>query len=135
MKNFKYEDIINTPYPTQTGRPRMSMEERASQFSPFAALTGFEDAVDETGRYTDTAVELDEDEKTRLDAKLRWIQENLARSPQVELRYFQPDERKAGGEYLTLCGVVRKLDLYRRSVVMESEAEIFIDSIRSVDVL
>lgn len=135
MKSFKYDDILNVPYPQPTGRPRMSLEERAAHFSPFAALTGYEDAVEETARYTETAVELDEDEKTRLDALLRWIQEHLPQQPRAELVYFCPDSRKSGGEYVTVTGVVQKLDLYRRTLTLEGDRVIPIEAIRSIGIL
>ena len=110
-----YEDIINLPYPQK--RQRMSNADRGAQFSPFAALTGFEAAITETARLTDRKIELDEGGKALLDEKLRKIEEEIYDRPEVEITYFQPDLRKAGGAYLQKRGRVKKLDAYLRAMV------------------
>ena len=94
----KYDDIINLPHHVSASRHRMSMQERAAQFQPFRALTGYEDAVHETARLTDERVELTEDEKALLDAKLQELADRIDRHPLVTLTYFQPDKRKTGGD-------------------------------------
>lgn len=113
-----YEDIINLPHPVSATRAHMPMLDRAAQFSPFAALTGFEGAIRETARLTDQRINLDEAAKTILDEKLRIIQEQLSRQQEIEFVYFLPDERKSGGSYLTIRGVVKKLDAYEHVVIM-----------------
>lgn len=101
-----YDDIINLPHPTSERHPRMPMANRAAQFSPFAALTGYGDAVRETARLTDRRVELTEAEKSVLDAKLQ----QLAPGASAEITCFQPDGKKEGGAYLTVTGVVKRID-------------------------
>ena len=122
-----YEDIINLPYPQK--RQRMSNADRGAQFSPFAALTGFEAAITETARLTDRKIELDEGGKALLDEKLRKIEEEIYDRPEVEITYFQPDLRKAGGAYLQKRGRVKKLDAYLRAVVFTDGVIIPIDDI------
>ena len=107
-----YEDIINLPHPEPRTHPRMPRENRAAQFAPFAALSGYEDAVNETARLTDERIELNEDAKDALNDAMRRIQFSLQKGeyPSLEIAYFIPDERKAGGRYETVSGMVRKLD-------------------------
>lgn len=114
----KYDAIINLPHHTSTKHPRMSMLNRAAQFSPFAALTGYDAAVKETARLTDQRVELDEYQKAALDVRLQIVQEHLKERPEISLTYFQPDERKAGGAYLTITGAVKKIDAYESCIIM-----------------
>ena len=104
----RYYDIIDLPHHVSMRRPRMSMLSRAAQFSPFAALAGYEASIQEAARLTDTRIELDEYAKAALDAKLRLLQSD----PQmpVSITYFVPDARKAGGAYVTAEGSVRKVD-------------------------
>lgn len=130
-KNDKhpYEDIINLPHHVSSNRVHMSVYDRAAQFSPFAALTGFDGAIQETARLTDQRIELDEAEKTILDEKLRIVQENLSRYQEVEFIYFRSDEHKTGGEYITVRGVVKKIDAYERVAVMQNGTRIPIEEI------
>ena len=102
----KYDDIINLPHHVSATRPRMSMIDRAAQFSPFAALTGYDAAIKETGRLTDRRIELTEDSRAAMDRKQQLLVENLADHPEVSVTYFVPDERKAGGAYITVTGRV-----------------------------
>ena len=125
-----YEDIINLPYPQK--RQRMSNADRGAQFSPFAALTGFEAAITETARLTDRKIELDEGGKALLDEKLRKIEEEIYDRPEVEITYFQPDLRKAGGAYLQKRGRVKKLDAYLRTMVFTDGMTIPIDDISEI---
>ena len=125
-----YEDIINLPYPQK--RQRMSNADRGAQFSPFAALTGFEAAITETARLTDRKIELDEGGKALLDEKLRKIEEEIYDRPEVEITYFQLDLRKAGGAYLQKRGRVKKLDAYQRAVVFTDGVIIPIDDISDI---
>lgn len=96
-----YDDIINLPHHTSVSRPHMSAHDRAAQFSPFAALTGYGSAIAETARLTDARVELDEYTKADLNEKLCIMQERIAQQPEVSITYFQPDKVKTGGAYIT----------------------------------
>ena len=106
----KYDDIIDLPHPTSQNHPRMSLHDRAAQFSPFAALTGYEDAIRETARLTDNWVQLSEDKKQELDEKLRQLIADRERTESVTIIYFQPDDRKEGGSYVTVTGQIKKID-------------------------
>lgn len=125
----QYDDIINLPHHISSNREHMSVLDRTAQFSPFAALTGFDGAIKETARRTDLRIELDETAKTILDEKLRIVQEQLSRQQEIELVYFQPDERKAGGAYISIMGTVKKIDEYERAVVMQDQTRIPIEEI------
>lgn len=128
-----YKDIINLPHHTSSTHPHMSAYDRAAQFSPFAALTGYEDAVAETARLTDKKVELDENSKAYLNERLNMIQDSLNEQPEVSITYFQPDEKKSGGEYVAIIGYVKKIDEYERVVVMQGTAKIPIDDIFEIN--
>ncbi|HHU71172.1 MAG TPA: YolD-like family protein [Clostridiales bacterium] len=127
-----YDDIINLPHHVSKSRPAMSRSNRAGQFSPFAALTGYEGAIKETARLTDKKVELDEAAKSVLDEKLRIIQEQLSSHPEIEITYFQPDEKKAGGVYVSTFGVVKKIDSYEKTIVMEDGTRVAIEEIINI---
>ena len=129
----KYDSIIDLPHHVSAKRKHMSMTERAAQFSPFAALNGYEDAVSETARLTDGRVDLDEYEKEEIDRKLREIMESDEDLP-VTLTYFRPDAKKSGGAYLTLNGKVSDIDEVERVVIMESGARIPVTDIVGVDI-
>lgn len=98
----KYEDIINLPHHVSETRPQMSMLDRAAQFSPFAALSGYDDAVKEAGRLTDNRVELGDEGQDLLDRKLQYLQEIIADRPEISVTFFIPDEKKPGGSYAIL---------------------------------
>lgn len=107
---MSYEDIINLPHHVSTRRAAMSLPDRAAQFSPFAALTGYEAIIAESGRLTQSHTELVGAAVEELDQALRHVAENIHNRPEVTLTYFVPDSRKAGGSYRTLTGKVRLLD-------------------------
>lgn len=132
-EEHRYDDIIDLPHHVSTTRPRMSMLDRAAQFSPFAALTGYDDAIKETARLTDEKMELNEDEIAILREKLQMIQERLPKCPEVRITYFKPDKNKAGGTYRNKTGCVKKIDEYERIIVMEDNAKIAIEDIVSID--
>ena len=113
----QYEDIINLPHHVSPTRPQMPMSDRAAQFAPFAALTGYDAAIKETGRLTDEKIELDEEALTALDMKYQFLMDALDDAPEVTITYFQPDERKAGGKYVSAVGAVRKFtDIHIRII-------------------
>ena len=129
----KYDDIINLPHHTSPKRPRMSMIDRAAQFSPFAALTGYDAAVKETARLTDRRIELTEDSRAALDRKQQLLVDNLAEHPEVSVTYFVPDERKAGGAYITNTGSVKKVDDYLRLLILTDGTKIPLDDILDME--
>lgn len=129
----KYADIINLPHHVSTTRPRMSMVDRAAQFSPFAALTGYDAAVKETARLTNERIELTDENKAMLDGKLQMILEQLPQRPEVTITYFVPDRKKTGGAYISVTGVVRKIDEYAQSIVLEDGTEIPIEQIYEIE--
>ena len=114
----KYDDIIDLPHHVSETHPPMSRADRATQFSPFAALTGYDAAVRETARVTERRIELDEGVKAELNARLNCILEHLSEHPQVSLTYFVPDEKKSGGAYRTVTGTVRKLDSFAKTLTL-----------------
>ncbi len=124
-----YEDIINLPHPTSKKHPRMAAIDRAAQFSPFAALTGFDAAIEETARLTAGKIELHEDEREELDRRLRQALETGAC---VEITRFVPDSAKSGGSYETVTGSVAALDHVNRRVVLSSGTRIPVEDILDV---
>lgn len=106
----KYDDIIQLPHHVSATRPHMSMSDRAAQFMPFRALTGYGDAVQEAARLTEERIELADDEKSFLDRELQRLSERIGQRPQVTLAYFQPDSRKSGGAYVAITGRLKRID-------------------------
>ena len=128
----KYDDIINLPHHISNKHPQMTLEARAAQFAPFAALTGYDDAVKETARLTNERIELDEETKSILDNKIQIIKEHISTRPEISFTYFIPDLKKDGGKYVTVTGIVRKIDEYRQVIILEDKTEIPIHEIISV---
>ena len=131
----KYDDIIDLPHPTSQNHPRMSLHDRAAQFSPFAALTGHGAAIAETGRLTDLRVELDEYEMVRVDAELQRLQELLPGRPTASITYFVPDERKDGGSYQTVTGEVKRIDAVSGTIQMTDRQLIPIADVFSIEII
>ena len=125
----KYDDIIHLPHHVSAARPRMSPHDRAAQFSPFAALTGYEAVISETGRLTDCRVELSEDRLAELDRVQRLIASRIGEQPAVTVTWFADDERKVGGQYITAVGNVCRLDTYNRQLLMTDGTRIPLDDI------
>lgn len=113
-----YSDIIDHPHHVSRTHPQMSMHDRAAQFSPFAALTGFDAAVAEEARVTDRRIELEEDELQHLNERFRVLSEHIEEQPEVSITYFVPDERKDGGAYVTNTGALKKIDEYEHVLIM-----------------
>lgn len=128
-----YDDILNLHYPVPTSRKRMSMVDRAAQFSPFAALTGYDAAIRETGRLTDSQVELDVDETSMLNEKIRILSLRQKECPEVTVTYFVPDSLKCGGAYITVTGQIKKIDGYEQSMLLADGTVIYFDRILSLD--
>lgn len=128
-----YDDIINLPHHVSATRPHMSAIDRAAQFSPFAALTGYDSAIKETARLTDERIQLDEYVKDALNDRLQIIADRIKERPEIAITYFQPDAKKNGGAYVTAVGSVKKIDEYERVIVMTDGTAIPIDEIISID--
>ena len=131
--NHQYDDIIDLPHHVSATRPRMSMIDRAAQFSPFAALTGYDAAIKETGRLTDEHIELSEESRAALDRKQQLLMDNLADRPRVSVTYFVPDERKSGGAYVTVTGQVKKIDEFARLLVLTDGVKIPLDDVLDLE--
>ena len=129
----KYDDIINLSHHVSSRHPQMPMMNRAAQFSPFAALTGYDDAVRETARLTDEKIELDEYEKEELDRKIQWIGSHLDEHIPVSITYFQPDDRKAGGAYEEIVDTIRKINIYEHEILLSGGIRIPIHDILSLE--
>lgn len=121
---FRYHDIINLPHHKSSIRPPMSMIDRAAQFSPFAALTGYDEAIKETERLVDERIELDEDTIDWLDQQLQLLRSKLDDKPSVIITYFVADPKKAGGKYITVTGIVKKIDEYTKMIILQDERKI-----------
>ena len=130
----KYDDIIHLPHHVSAARPRMSPQDRAAQFSPFAALTGYEAVISETGRLTDCRVELSEDRMAELDRVQRRIAERIGEQPAVTVTWFVEDERKTGGEYVTARGNACRLDIYHRMLLLTDGTKIPLDDILCLEI-
>ena len=131
----KYDDIITLPHPEPRTHPRMSLHDRAAQFSPFAALTGHSAAIAETGRLTDSRITLDESEMTRVDAALQRLRELLPQAPTVSITYFVPDERKAGGSYQTITGEVKRIDTVSGTIQLTNRQCVSIADTFNVEII
>ena len=127
-----YRDIINLSHHQSVKHRHMDVSDRAAQFSPFAALTGYEAAVEETARITADRIELSEEALKELNEKLCMIQRSLPKSFDVEITYFVQDDKKKGGSYVTAAGLVKKIDEYERILVMEDKTRIPIKDISSI---
>lgn len=113
----KYDDIIMFPHHVSKKHPQMSPLNRAAQFSPFAALTGHDAAIQEVQRLTDSFIEIDESREIELNEQFSFIRENLDKQPELKITCFQTDEKKSGGSYITVCGRIKKIDEYNRQIV------------------
>ena len=127
-----YDDIIGLPHHVSPSRPQVPMRDRAAQFAPFAALTGYGEAVAETARQTVEKHELSEPEAEELDRRLAELIARLPEHPEATVVYFVPDERKAGGAYISRTGRVRRVSLQERVLVMEDGAVIPLGDIVSL---
>lgn len=128
--NKSYDDIIDIKYPLKTDRPRMSLYDRASQFAPFAALTGYDALIGETARLTDNRIEVDENTRAELDRSFA----ELMASPRkkFDITYFLQDKRKAGGAYLSLSGSMKKYDEIEKTILMADGTLIPMDDVLSI---
>ena len=131
----EYDDIINLPHHQSSKRPHMNNHQRAAQFAPFAALTGYDSAIDETARLTDQKLELTDEQADHLNAQIQRIIENITDKPQVEITYFVPDNRKSGGEYMTVTGSVRRVDDHNREIVFVDGMTVKFDDVWNIKII
>ena len=129
----EYDDIIHLPHHVSRIHPQMSMEDRAAQFSPFAALTGYDAAIAETARLTDQRVELDEYERQALNEKLQFISEHLKEHPRISITHFVPDHCKEGGEYVTVTGIVKKIEEHEKRMILMDGSMILIENVIRIE--
>ena len=129
----KYDDIIGLPHPTSSKHPRMPISERAAIFSPFAVLSGHSAALAETARLTDQKIELDEDTKAELDRKQAVLLEHIGEQPEVTVTWFQSDERKDGGAYVTVTGRLKKIDEVGRTLTLLDGTSIPLEDVAGLE--
>ena len=130
-----YEDIIDLPHHISPTRPQMSLHDRAAQFSPFAALTGHQEAVYETQRLTSKKRELDENQKAVINEKLQKLLEHVAELPEVRITYFEPDRKKEGGSYPQVHGKIKKIDEILHQIYLVNGTVISIEDIVDIEIL
>ena len=134
-KDGSYEDIIHLPHHSSKTHPRMSMLERAAQFSPFAALTGYSGVIREAGRLTEQKIELGESEIEELERSLNWLAKNAGQHPSATITYFQPDEKKEGGAYVTVTEQIKRLDETEHIIWLMDGTRISIENILRIEEL
>ena len=125
----RYDDIINLPHHVSPTRKRMSMHDRAAQFAPFAALVGYDDAVAETARLTESRPELDEQEQRAINERLAYIADHIKEQPEVHIKYFVPDEHKSGGAIIEVSGKVKKISATDATIVLTDGCKIRLSDI------
>lgn len=130
----KYKDIINLPHHVSKTRKPMSLYNRAAQFAPFAALTGYDDAIKETARLTQQRIELSDELKNMLNQKIRLISENIKLQPKVSITYFVPDNKKSGGVYKTISSNVRRIDEYNKKITFLDKYEVRFNEIYDIKI-
>ena len=128
----KYDDIINLPHHVSKTRKPMTMYNRAAQFAPFAALTGYDDAIKETSRLTDKKIEISDELKNELNQKIKFISDNIKLKPKVTITYFVSDNKKSGGVYKTISGNVRRIDEVEKCLFFTNKLIIYFDDIISI---
>lgn len=124
-----YEDIINMPHHVSTKHPQMSLENRAAQFAPFAALTGYNDIIKETSRLTDMKLELSEEMKDIINDKLNFLNEKIKSKPIATITYFIKDKVKEGGSYITITSNIKQIDLVNKYIILTNKKKISINDI------
>ena len=129
MSNGNYDDIIDRPHHVSERHPQLSKASYAAQFSPFAALTGYDGIVSEAARLTDERVELGETEMSILSAKLQIIGDHIKEQPEVELTYFKKDKKKTGGAYLQKIACIKRIDDVERIIYFTDGTNLPIDDI------
>ena len=127
-----YDDILHLPHPTSKRHPRMPIADRAAQFSPFAALTGHKAAIEETARVTERRIELDEDAKEQLDQTLQLLMERIDEQPEITVTWFSPDKKKAGGQYHTATGKLKRIDTQESRLILTDGTQIPLEDLLEI---
>lgn len=127
-----YDDILHLPHPTSKRHPRMPIADRAAQFSPFAALTGHKAAIEETARVTERRIELDEDAKEQLDQTLQLLLERIDEQPEITVTWFSPDKKKAGGQYHTATGKLKRIDIQESRLILTDGTQIPLEDLLEI---
>ncbi|CDC44802.1 putative uncharacterized protein [Firmicutes bacterium CAG:449] len=130
MKN--YDDIIDLPHHVSKNHPQMSRYNRAAQFAPFSALTGYEESINEAGRYVTNKIELDDSNKEEINFKLNILNNLINQRNQVTFIFFSKDKLKNGGSYKTIKGILKKYDEINNLIILEDKTKIYIDDIFSI---
>lgn len=133
--DHRYDDIIHLPHHRSTERAHMSLHDRAAQFAPFSALTGYAEEIDETSRVTEEKITLDETAIERINEKLYEISQHISEKRNVSVTYFKPDTLKKGGAYLTDVGTIKKIDEIEKSVLMDSGMKINMEQIIDIEIM
>ena len=133
MIDRNYDDMINMPCPTSPRHPRMPRADRAAQFAPFAALTGYDAAIDETGRLTDQKIDISEDMREKLDLKHNFLADIIDEQPEISVTYFVPDKKKSGGAYVTVNGRLKQIDEYEQLIILTDGKKIPIQEVYSIE--
>ena len=128
----EYDDLLYLPHPVSRRHPPMSAMDRAAQFSPFSALTGYEAVLREAGRLTDSRAELSEYSRDILDQEQKILLDAAPAHPEITVTYFIPDRRKQGGAYGTLKGNLKKIDLARRVIILLDGTEVSLDDVADI---
>lgn len=131
--SHEYDDMIDLPHHVSSRHPQMPLADRAAQFSPFAALTGHEAAIQETARLTEDFIELDEERQRQLNEQFQLLKKNQSGQPEIEVTYFQPDLRKSGGAYVTVRGRVKRIDEYGQQIIFTDKVEVPMKHIFSIE--
>lgn len=129
----RYDDIIHLPHHVSKTHPPMDNIDRAAQFSPFAALTGYDDAIAETARLTDSRIELSETDMDRLNLKWQLVTEHISERPAITITYFVPDSKKEGGKYVSVSGCVKIINEYEQTVTMTDGRTISLPEVIRLD--
>lgn len=130
----KYDDIINLEHHISSKHKRMTIKERAAQFAPFSALTGYSDAIKETARITDEKIELDENQKKIINSKLQIIKNKIDLKPTISLVCFKQDKKKQGGSYITIKGTIKKIDIQNQKIIMDDNKKIDINDLIDIKI-
>ena len=133
FEKFPYEDIVNLPRPISKKHPQPTMSDRAARFAPFAAITDYEAMVLEEARETEERIVPDENALSLLNEKLNILQEFPDKIPEIKVTYFVPDKKKSGGAYVTVKGSVKKIDAYKKILIMCDEKKIPIEDISKIE--
>ena len=128
----KYDSIINLPHHKSKNHPPMTIEQRAAQFAPFAALTGYKEAILEESRLTDEKIIISDELKDIINDKLNYIKENISTKPKIKIRYFIKDKTKNGGRYEEISTNVKKIDIYNKTLILVNNIKINFDDIISI---